>query len=263
MILFAEINFIFKLQPFANWYFPIIWFGYIFMMDALNYKFRKKSMLMNNKKLFFILLILSAAVWWMFEFINGFMGNWNYNTFSIFSNIIEKYVFATLSFSTVIPAIFETTDLLLALHLFNHTKLKKKYNITKSFIYILMFLGILCILLPLVLPKFTFPLIWLGFFLLLDPWNYMHKHPSIIGHLKDKKLTIPLTLFIGGTICGFFWEFWNYWAIPKWTYSVPYVGFLKIFEMPILGYLGYGPFALELYAMWHFVKGLLHMEKKN
>lgn len=262
MILFAEINFIFKIQPLANWYFPIIWFGYIFVMDALNYRFRKKSMLMNNRKLFFTLLIASAAIWWIFEFINLYVGNWNYNGIygiAALGNVFKK----TICFATVIPAIFETTDLLLALHLFNHTKLKKKHNVTKPFIYTLMFLGILCILLPLVLPKFTFPLIWLGFFFLLDPWNYMHKYPSIIKHLEDKKLTIPLTLFVGGTICGFFWEFWNYWAVTKWTYNVPYVGFLKIFEMPLLGYLGYGPFALELYAMWHFIKGLLHIEKKR
>ena len=80
----------------------------------------------------------------------------------------------------------------------------------------------------------------------------MNRQPSVIQHLKDKKLTIPLTLLLTGIILGLLWEFWNYYAIIKWTYNVPYVGFLKIFEMPILGYFGYFPFALELYAMYHF-----------
>ncbi len=55
---------------------------------------------------------------------------------------------------------------------------------------------------------------------------------------------------------GIFWEFWNYWAIPKWIYNVPFVGFFKIFEMPILGYFGYFPFAFELYTMYFFVQSL-------
>jgi hypothetical protein len=45
------------------------------------------------------------------------------------------------------------------------------------------------------------------------------------------------------------WEFWNYWALAKWTYTVPYLDHLKVFEMPVLGYLGFPPFVLECYAM--------------
>jgi hypothetical protein len=41
------------------------------------------------------------------------------------------------------------------------------------------------------------------------------------------------------------------------------VGFLKIFEMPVLGYLGYLPFALELYAMYWFCMWLWKEEIKK
>ena len=27
---------------------------------------------------------------------------------------------------------------------------------------------------------------------------------------------------------GVLWEFWNYWAATKWTYTVPYLGDVKI-----------------------------------
>ncbi len=30
----------------------------------------------------------------------------------------------------------------------------------------------------------------------------------------------------------------------KWTYTIPYVGFCKVFEMPLLGYLGYPFFGI-------------------
>jgi len=38
---------------------------------------------------------------------------------------------------------------------------------------------------------------------------------------------------------------------------VPYLGDVKVFEMPVLGYLGFPPFALECYAMYHWVRGAL------
>lgn len=63
-------------------------------------------------------------------------------------------------------------------------------------------------------------------------------------------------LFVAGTLCGLLWEFWNYYAVTKWFYEIPFVGFFKIFEMPILGYLGYGPFAWELFAMYYFARSL-------
>ena len=45
--------------------------------------------------------------------------------------------------------------------------------------------------------------------------------------------------------------------MPKWFYTVPFVGFAKIFEMPLLGYGGYWPFAWELYALYHLFWGVL------
>jgi hypothetical protein len=125
----------------------------------------------------------------------------------------------------------------------------------------MMIAGVVCFIAPLILPRYTFPLVWLGFFLLLDPINYLHKQPSIIQHIKDRNLTIPLSLLLAGIILGFLWEFWNYWAIPKWTYDIPFLGFFKIFEMPLLGYVGYFPFSFELYSMYWFVRSLfIHKE---
>ena len=66
-----------------------------------------------------------------------------------------------------------------------------------------------------------------------------------------------VALALAALVCGFFWEMWNFYAMPKWYYTVPFFGFAKIFEMPLLGYAGYLPFAWELYALYHFVWGVL------
>ena len=38
---------------------------------------------------------------------------------------------------------------------------------------------------------------------------------------------------------------------------------MHIFEMPLLGYGGYLPFALELYAVYHFVVGVGGVNEAN
>jgi len=254
LIVLMELNFFFKLEPFASWYFPIIWAGYILSIDALVYKLRGNSLISNRFPTFLGMVVMSALFWWLFEFINLSVSNWNYEGTSRLSTLIN--LFGTLSFATVLPAFFETVELIRGIHLFDRKKLKKSFRISKIFLHTMIGLGVACFVSPLILPVFTFPLVWLSFFFFLDPINYMHGQPSIIGHLKDRKLAIPLSLLLAGIVMGFLWEFWNYWAVPKWTYNVPFVGFFKIFEMPILGYLGYFPFAFELYSMYWFTRSL-------
>jgi len=59
------------------------------------------------------------------------------------------------------------------------------------------------------------------------------------------------------------WEFWNYWALTKWTYTVPFFGNVKIFEMPVLGFLGFPPFAVECWVMYIFLRSLLQPNAPN
>lgn len=254
LLIFVEANFFLKIQPFANWYFPLVWSGYILTVDALVYKIRGNSLISNRFPQFFGMLVISMLFWRVFEFINIPLQNWSY--LGIEGLGIWKDLFGSISFATVLPALFETAELIRSVHLFDSRRLRKKHRITKGFLHSMMLLGAACFVAPIFLPKFAFPLVWLSFFFILDPINYMHKQPSIVGHLKDRNLSIPLTLLLAGIILGFLWEFWNYWAIPKWTYDIPFIGFFKIFEMPVLGYLGYFPFSFELYSMYWFARSL-------
>ena len=124
LIILVEINFFLKIQPFANWYFPIVWFSYILIIDALVYNIRKRSLINNHIFHFIGLFILSVFFWYIFEFFNIFVQNWTYvGTEGLGS---AKQIFTILSFSTVLPALFETTSLIKSIHLFDKIKLKKK-----------------------------------------------------------------------------------------------------------------------------------------
>ncbi len=100
-----------------------------------------------------------------------------------------------------------------------------------------------------VVPKIAFPLIWLAFFFLLDPWNARMGARSLISEWLRRDFRRTYCLLASGALCGFLWELWNYGAGSKWVYTVPFVGEVKLFEMPVLGFFGFPPFALECFAM--------------
>jgi len=108
-----------------------------------------------------------------------------------------------------------------------------------------------------VISEWLAPVLWLSFIFLLDPMNYLRGWPSIVGDLRLGHYRRLLALLVAGGVCGILWEFWNYWAISRWTYTVPYFGNLKIFEMPVLGFLGFPPFAVECWVMYIFFRSLL------
>jgi len=91
--------------------------------------------------------------------------------------------------------------------------------------------------------------VWLGFIFLLDPIN---------GRLGGESLTDDpnrtVNFLLSGLLCGVLWEFWNYWAGAKWHYTVPIMEDVKLFEMPLPGFLGFPPFALECFTMYVFVR---------
>ena len=253
MIILVQINFFINFWFLTAYYFPIIWLGYILVIDALVYKINNKSLINNKPKLFISLFILSVFVWWIFEFLTIFLQNW------VYVNIPEpKWLNFSIAFSTVIPAVFETFELIKSVHIFDDFKISKRYKITKNFLYLVIGFGLFSLIEIVLVPKYFFPFTWLAFFFLLDPFNYLHNKPSIIKNFTERKLKIPLSLFLAGMVCGFFWEFWNYFAVPGWRYNIPFFDFLRIFEMPILGYFGYGFFAWELYSIYYFIASLFY-----
>ena len=95
--------------------------------------------------------------------------------------------------------------------------------------------------------------IWLGFILLLDPIN-----ARLGGDTLAADRNRMMNLLLSGLLCGVLWEFWNYWSGAKWHYTVPIMEHLKVFEMPLPGYLGFPPFALECFTMFTFARLMFH-----
>ena len=244
------------LRPLSDYWFAAVWFGYIFAVDALVFQRDGRSLFVSRRPVFLAMLPLSACVWWGFEWVNERVQNWHYlRPYDIpdwYANLVSCVFFAT-----VIPAIWETADWIRGTQWVRSLPKPRPTTYPRLLPYTLIAAGIVAFVLPLFWPQYFFALIWGSAAMVLDPINYLAGRPSMIGYIEKGQWRFPLAFYAAGLTCGVLWEFWNFWAFPKWFYTVPYVGFLKVFEMPLLGYLGYGPFAWELFSIFWFFAGLV------
>src|SRR6266700_3515525 len=77
---------------------------------------------------------------------------------------------------------------------------------------------------------------------------------AFVAHwvLTDGRYLLPVSVMSATLFTGLWWELWNFYSMPKWIYHIPYVGFWKIFEMPVLGYFGYPFFGIIVFS-WAFI----------
>lgn len=246
-----------RIDPLYRYSFFPLWSGYILSMDALVVARHGTSLLQRMHWRSILLFLISSVFWWCFEGLNIPVQNWHYILDQPYTPL-AYFLIASLNFSTVLPAVMETAEFLSTFKPL-HPRLSADKSGPRASLPLLLAMeaaGILCFILPWVFPRYCFGLIWLCVALILDPINNFFGRKSVLAHilLKDWHFFV---LPLAGLFCGLFWEMWNYYALPKWYYTIPYVGFLKVFEMPILGYTGYLPFACELFAMYEFVLLLL------
>ncbi len=264
LIIFTEINFLLVIMPFASWYIVIVWYGYILFIDSLVYKVKKESIISSHPKEFILMLVISLPFWLIFEFYNVFTGSWYYLNYVWYVHFLD--------FTTIIPAVMETFSLLNVLGIAKKVDdLKRKAGATRNHnskyrnaIGILVLFGMLAVIVPFLMPHIGFLFIWIGLFLLLDPINFLTGRPSVIGEVSKGNKSILLRLFLSGIIMGFLWEFWNYQAYPQWMYSFPgSAAAIKLFEMPLFGYLGYLPFALEVFLFYALIRSFVFRKSNH
>jgi hypothetical protein len=221
-----------------------------------------RSPLLSDRLEFLVLVVISIAGWWLCEFYNAprFWNSdlelwWHYHNLE--PNLFLRRVGYDWAFGTIFPLLFLTAEF------FKETVFRKldrgrQLKLSKPVLLVLVAIGAVGAIVPLVYPSEWFaPVIWLSFIFLIDPLNAMRGWPSITEDLARGDWRRLWALLASGLFCGVLWEFFNYWALSKWTYTVPFFGNVKIFEMPVLGFLGFPPFAVECWAMYILVRSFL------
>jgi len=235
----------------AYLFFPL-WVGYILTVDALVLGRSGTSLFARSRRDFILLFILSAPAWWLFEIINNRTHNWEYLGSGHFTHL-EYYILCSVSFSTVMPAIFETAELVQTFPWTDRFAYGARIGRSRRTPLIFFLCGAVMLTLLWTWPRYFYPFVWLSLVFLLEAINLWLGHRHFLEDLRQGDWRIVISLSLGALICGFFWEMWNYYSYPKWIYHTPGAQYLHIFEMPLLGYAGYLPFAWELYALRNLV----------
>jgi hypothetical protein len=258
-MLTAEVLMFLKVQPVWDWFTPIIWTGYILFADALVLRLRGQSLLHDHARGFAMMAWLSVFFWLIFEAYNLRLANWYY--LNVPANPWLRNLAFLWSFATIFPGLFLTSEWLGALLRFDLGKRRIPPRRFGKWWTVSIVVGLVFMVVPPLLPyrisRFLFGFVWLGVIFFLDPINHRLGAPSLIAEWEEGRLGRTLALLAGGALCGVLWEFWNFWAGAKWIYAVPLLGDIKIFEMPVLGFLGFPPFCLECYVLYQFARRVL------
>lgn len=246
----------------ATYFTPLVWSGYIIFIDGVIFWQKGSSLLRTRPKELAFMLPLSILFWLIFEFYNFYIKNWHY--VGLPDNLICRGIGYAWAFATIWPAILLTSEAWENSFLISRRQIRPLL-IKRKFLYISLVFGVFCLTIPFLakedLARYLAAPVWLGFFFLLEPVNYWLGKNSLTLKLAEGDPRPLYSLLLSGIVCGFLWEFWNYWAGAKWYYTVPILGDIKIFEMPVLGYLGFPAFALECYTMYFFVRNILNKAK--
>ena len=243
----------------AQWFTPIMWTGYILFVDGVIFSRKGTSLLSTYPREFAILAVVSIASWEIFEGYNVLLKNWRY--VNLPDNIFVRFAGYAWSFATISPGIFLTYELLDGF--LPGRSPERSPRLGNGLFSTLVFFGLVCVTVPLLRPSpYMTPIVWIGWAFFLDPINQRLGERSFLSELFTGKARSTLIMFLAGFICGILWEFWNYWAVTKWEYSVPYLGHIKLFEMPVLGFLGFLPFVVESYAIYVFIRRLIPIKRQ-
>lgn len=226
--------------------FAPLWVSYVMLVNAFTYRRTGTCLLLHHPLYLLALFPASALFWWYFEYLNRFVQNWYYSGIDEFT-ALRYSIQATVAFSTVLPAVVSTMELMKSFPILR-PKVRPVTVIEgkrKLFAGLLLLLACFSLIAVPIWPDYLFPLVWLVPAVILECLLLLADMETVWSRLRDGDWHPAILSMLAALVCGVLWEMWNYHSMPKWLYSIPFVGRFKVFEMPLLGYLGYLPFGLE------------------
>lgn len=244
----------------AEWIRPFFylfaWWSYLAVAAGVNELTTGRSRLIHRPASYARLAIISVPFWLFYEAANLRLENWAY--LDLVDPPWVRWPGYAFAYATVLPAVLETADLLRSVFRRLSQAAPAPKPVPQPDQPVLLrgggwrWAGLACLALPLLWPNLFFPLIWAPAFLLLEPWvAKVRPKESWLSGLRVGQAGPAAALLLSGIACGLLWEFFNYWAGAKWIYIIPWPSGPKFFEMPLLGYLGFPPFALGCASFWH------------
>ena len=269
IIIVSEIALWGRFHPAAIVFTPIMWTGYILLVDGWIWMRGGRSYFRDDPRHWPMLALFSVLIWVMFEMFNLKVNAWTYVNFP--KNLLIKELDYAWAFATIIPAMLRTRSLFATFKFFDRSH-PWKIKFTPFWLAVSFVVGLASTFLPLMVHGLYYrnllvPFVWLGLIFLIEPINFRIGAPSVFRDLQEGKIGFFWQTLTAGLFCGLLWETWNVQAAwfdgLVWDYVLNdyYIkaGFnLYIGHMPILGFLGYPPFIWECYALWELINWAMH-----
>ncbi len=245
-------------RPVSEYWYGIVWTGFVLAVDAFLAWRSGASLILDRPRDFVAMIIASASMWWLFELINVLLlDSWSYAP----SPDVPRWVQATRStyfFATLVPATFEASLLAMFVAGTKPAARLQQGLSDRNLVAGALIIGSVTAGFALVFTIVSLPLVLIATGLIIDAINLLRGRTSLLAHLRSGSFSMPLAIGLGNIAAGVIGEMWNYPAHPKWTYRVPYADTVRLFEMPLPGYLGYAALALDLFALYHLVRPAKH-----
>lgn len=238
-------------EPVATWLYQFAWYPTIALMAALVASREGRDPFSARPLHAVSLFAWSAVFWFFFELLNWRLRDWYY--VNVPADRMARWIGISLAFATVLPAIFLSARVLQSWGVLVSVR-SAPLKVTRAGLRLSALTGVVFLVLPLVWPKWFFPLVWGATTLLAEPALYLRERRwSLLGDLERGEMGRILRLLVGGAAIGLLWESFNFMARSRWIYTVPGLDRLKVFEMPLLGFLGFPVFALECWSVFHLL----------
>lgn len=238
----------------------LVWAGYLIFMEGVLCVQDGRGPVRRRPHHFVFLFLSSILIWCLFDWINFCLGMKAWNYLGMQSRFYQRLWGDFIAFGAIVPGMLMSAQALLNWGIFDWAR-SGGLKMPRWALFLSLVIGVGMIAWPLVaLDPMTNLTLWTSLVLLLDPINYWLGRPSMFRDWQRGWYGRTLALMAGGAICGLLWEFWNFFAITKWTYSLPFMGWMenvKYCQMPLIGFLGFLPFGIECWVMWQTIRMVL------
>lgn len=230
------------LQPHT---FPMLWGAFILVVNGLSRRRTGTCLMTARPVVFSALFPVSAAFWWFFEYLNRFVQNWHYSGADY--PPLTYFTLATLSFATVLPAVLSVREWLVSFPRVSGALQGRRLPgavLSRPAVGGALAVAGFGLILAGAVPDVGFPFLWLSPLLIVLAFQVLGGRCPLLEDACRGTWGMAAGAALAGLFCGLFWEMWNYFSLARWSYTVPWVDRLHLFEMPLLGYAGYLPFGL-------------------
>jgi len=250
----------------VQWALLPLWWGFVLVIDGLVYKRSGGRSLVNNEPTQLILMaVTSISGWFLFDYFNFFINlNWYYPAADSMKHD-SFLLYAFFGSASFIPMAFEWYYLFRTFRFFKG--LYRRGPVVKFPRWLRLSLIIVSFVLLCFTPYYPdhlFWVVWLVPVIILSiVIDYLRIWTPFDSIKTAGNWTALLVIAPAFLVQGLILECWNYFSayhLPDgsiqtyntayWRYTIPWITKVKIFEMPILGYLGYVPFSVFCWIWW-------------